>query len=559
MNRNRMKIVAVLALSIGLFAATLGAHLACTQQVPSADLDAGMPIVENFTNNSLPPLTSSFAKVRHPPLGGSGITYVDSRTPAQIAQAACSRADGTWACPKLARTTLYGAGLSTSNPTSWSVPEWDFDPQNTTGCASDGNTCTSRTCGGGTTGPCLTWRQVRTRLGVVGNGSNVALGSQQTLLHWVSGQTGNTDPIDFVPSLPQTPCDGGSCIFQEGLQIEAALPTPCVGTLASLQPKTRTWGVGVTPTNAAMLSASSACFTASDLLVVNTTRGTQAMTSLLNSANDYYLTQPVVVATGNEDDTWANGDTINVYALQNVYITSFGAGGSAYEFAVMQNLVGSSPDGPGLDFLNLSGTGFTESVASTFQGEVIDRSKGCVLYNSTIQSAGSFIAYNSAATTMEASATHSLEWGESTGGCAIELDSQVLRPGGITVPCQNASLGDMYNSSFMLGQITLALQIGAHLTSSGPIFTGSRLEYNTDGAVGSIFVAPNGGLQCSNAAAPFQGNNGCSWSMDGSTVTSINCGIPITTQRLDFCPAGADAFCNLAWGPQGCSIGKGNF
>lgn len=72
-------------------------------------------------------------------------------------------------------SVLGGAGVSTgvhfattpsrppSNPASWSVPYWAFDPANASGCASDSNTCTSASCSGGNVGPCSTLSEIYSR------------------------------------------------------------------------------------------------------------------------------------------------------------------------------------------------------------------------------------------------------------------------------------------------------------------------------------------------------------------------------------------------------------
>lgn len=77
-----------------------------------------------------------------------------------------------------------------------SVTAWAIDPQNTTTCASDNNSCTSATCGGGGIGPCSTMAQIVARYGTPTPKINFGLTLTVT---WLSSQTINTDVFQFDP------------------------------------------------------------------------------------------------------------------------------------------------------------------------------------------------------------------------------------------------------------------------------------------------------------------------------------------------------------------------
>ena len=77
---------------------------------------------------------------------------------ASTADQACSGPGGQWACWNRPRPNAPRAAGSPVNPGSWKVASWFVDGLNTTGCASDGNSCTTATCGpaGSGLGPCAT-------------------------------------------------------------------------------------------------------------------------------------------------------------------------------------------------------------------------------------------------------------------------------------------------------------------------------------------------------------------------------------------------------------------
>jgi hypothetical protein len=118
---------------------------------------------------------------------------LDSRTPMQLAAAACRRSDGSWACPAIPRPLMASGNASAAQcGPACTVSSWYIDPQNTTTCASDANSCTSATCSGAGIGPCLTYQQIVTRRGST---SPVYPYGQSYTIFFLSPQTANVDPI----------------------------------------------------------------------------------------------------------------------------------------------------------------------------------------------------------------------------------------------------------------------------------------------------------------------------------------------------------------------------
>src|SRR5215469_10074605 len=117
--------------------------------------------------------------------------------------------------------TLSAVGIPPPLNPNWSVAAWFVDPQNTTTCASDDNSCTSASCGaaGSGVGPCLTWQQINAiRWGCLGSPKGCPRLRQTTTVSFLSSQTNDSDPVYAFPTIEH----GGSLI------LSAPLPTPTV-------------------------------------------------------------------------------------------------------------------------------------------------------------------------------------------------------------------------------------------------------------------------------------------------------------------------------------------
>lgn len=112
----------------------------------------------------------------------------DTRSDAEKADAACWGPNHVWACTGRAQPKTMMASTSGPLPPSpaMSILTWDVDPTNSTGCASNGNSCTSATCGASGVGPCLAVNKiVYHRWGTTGptlqTGTTIAMLSAETL------------------------------------------------------------------------------------------------------------------------------------------------------------------------------------------------------------------------------------------------------------------------------------------------------------------------------------------------------------------------------------------
>lgn len=236
---------------------------------------------------------------------------LDSRTPQQIAAAACRRADGSWACKGVSQPMMAGNGNSTAAQCgpACTIGAWWFDPANGTGCASDTNSGTSATCGANGIGPLLTFAQLITRLGSTMPQYPAGQGVSVTQL---SAQAANTDFIFFEPRLSSTTTNQAAAIFTvtpvavgapQTITVSTAKVRGAPGTLLTL---TNPTGVAI---NQLMVNT-----TKSSQAIVDSVAGTTVMQQPLTTAS---VTATNVAPVGVSDDTWATGNTVQLYALQN--------------------------------------------------------------------------------------------------------------------------------------------------------------------------------------------------------------------------------------------------
>jgi hypothetical protein len=196
---------------------------------------------------------------------------------------------------------LPNTGPAVSSPsTAMQVPTWYIDPQATVPTASDNNDCQTAAT------PCLTWGQIVARWGTYRPRLR-----QNTTVTFLSSQSGNSDPVYWDPY-----CEAGAwALIQGSLGAAQQIAT---GTLSNVTAKNRA-------TPQLLLAQSGA--TATNQLVVNATHPSTAWTYALNAGSIYKMTQPLATQTipfasiyPAEVDTWANGDSVTVYAPVQVNI-----------------------------------------------------------------------------------------------------------------------------------------------------------------------------------------------------------------------------------------------
>jgi hypothetical protein len=78
----------------------------------------------------------------------------DTRSQAELTRLACTAPGGKWNCAS-SQVPAPRASSGGLDCPACTIQNWYGDEQNTTGCASDSNSCTSATCGGTGVGPCL--------------------------------------------------------------------------------------------------------------------------------------------------------------------------------------------------------------------------------------------------------------------------------------------------------------------------------------------------------------------------------------------------------------------
>jgi hypothetical protein len=152
-------------------------------------------------------------------------TPVDTRTPAQrladakkYASAACRGSNGSWHCadPSNKNGQIAAPLMASGNATAaqcgpaCTVPTWYIDVNNTSGCASDSNSCTSAGCAGAGIGPCLSLGQIVER---TGSSTPIYPKGQSVTIDFVSAPAGSYGPYYFAPQLS----GGGVLSFVNGV------------------------------------------------------------------------------------------------------------------------------------------------------------------------------------------------------------------------------------------------------------------------------------------------------------------------------------------------------
>ena len=297
--------------------------LACN---PSGPIPSGSP--DGSVLHLAAPLGTSGFKV-HDPYEGlpidprlpnrPNLLKAEYRSPADIEQAGCQAKDGSWACNKVARKLKAPGGTANAVvPSAWTVPAWWFDDANSTGVASDNNNCTS------SSSPCLHYYEILRRLG--GEGVTFFPTNLVTVFWGMSSQPDSTDTLHIAVQTSGSP-------LLRSVEFIGTLPTPlCTTTITSFTAKN-------IPGGAMPSLAVGTCLTGSDLLIVNTTRGSStAYTNTVVSGNTYNISQPVFTCTAPgtsyngascpsggssiENNSWSSGDTVSVYVPKTFFVST---------------------------------------------------------------------------------------------------------------------------------------------------------------------------------------------------------------------------------------------
>ncbi len=247
-------------------------------------------------------LTTGFIKFNSLTTGyaeaGNGLTY----GPFLITPANLDTYNGLFDPESGARMCIFNGGSIPAVPLTWTQATWYFDPQNSSGLASDNNS------GLDNTHPLSTWKGVISKLGT----ESPHLG-QATTFNAMSAQSANTDEIFFSPKLH----DGGQAILLGTLTQVVDIPT-CGAVTAMVR------GAPGNLLKVASLPGGAAA----KQLVLNVTRSSYAFIDSIVS-NTGAMSRPIpssVITTITNipalasDDTWTTGDHLTLYTLTSLNV-----------------------------------------------------------------------------------------------------------------------------------------------------------------------------------------------------------------------------------------------
>jgi hypothetical protein len=290
--------------------------IGCSQS-PTPRPDAGSTDPSVGSAIVTPPLPARLRGIYGRPvpnLGSPAPAKPDTRTPAQLAAAACAGGRCTGAAiPKL----MSASGQQPIIPPTWTVPNWYIDPANSIACASDTNSGTTATCTGGCSGstcpsgigPLLTYQELNVHRWLC-QGNPVACPRlrQATTVTFGSSQSSNSDPVYFMPAI-----EAAAVVTLTG----PALSALTTGTLASVTAKVR--ASNTFPFQAAFTSGAVGQF-------VSCTHGGTTGYGWLNtnvSGSIFTESQPLAAQTtfvssgcisgGTEVDTCTTSDSYTIY------------------------------------------------------------------------------------------------------------------------------------------------------------------------------------------------------------------------------------------------------
>lgn len=236
----------------------------------------------------------------------------------QLALAACAKAGGGWACPGVTHPLMASASQPIIPP-SWTVPNWDIDPANITGCASDSNSGTSSTCGTSGIGPLKTYQELNVhRWGCLGNPIACPRLRQSTTITFLSSQTDGTDPVYFTPGV-----ENGALVMIQG--VLTAAQQVCSTTLSAVTSKS------IASNQLLDVAFTSCAGAAANQLVVNSTHSSRAWIYKSDGGGGWDMGQPLTpqappksIFTGiYEVNTWAHPDSVVVYNPVQINLATY--------------------------------------------------------------------------------------------------------------------------------------------------------------------------------------------------------------------------------------------
>jgi len=492
---------------------------ASRETVPSVALSAAPAVGRVLPPPSLAPKRGPKPWLKaHPP---------DPRTEQQKLLAACTRADGSWACKKPRPVTFGATQQALGSSPALTVTDWYVDDSNVTGCALDSNTCTSGTCGSTGIGPCATFNAIVNRWGSYTPIINTS--SFFTAIHVLSSWANSAaDLVNIDPV-------GQSMLFEGPLGAGQQVAT---GTMSGVVQKSTSAGT--------LLQATLAAGLAVDQYVCNTTHTSCAWTVSLASGTTWNLSQPMNTSFS-EVNTWTNGDAYTVYVPATIQI-----GKAGYL----------------TDFENLTmGSGVANSIygANFYEGVLFSGGQAVVItYNGTLSQTELLncdLSTSTMITQGEGALVTAINAGVSRTSNNIQgsfsLGNDFVSAGLQTILLDGSSILDAWAISSSVKVIGLAtIPQTYYLAGNSPIYVlgKGQLLYSTVGG----WTASQTFL--STAASPLRLDNllvGCATDLTGDPVI-IHCGRSLLPSLLDATVA-AGGFGGVATQPGGASIANYTF
>jgi hypothetical protein len=235
----------------------------------------------------------------------------DTRTPEQLATAACSGPKG-WRCSSPQPRRMGAAARPPITPTTWTIPNWWVDPVN----GLDTNPGTSIST------PVQHWYEIIARYGTI----NPRL-AQDTVWTWLSSDTAALDPVQLWPTL----ADGANALFNGTLTVLST------GTFGAITTKSRAsnqlWNVNMQVNPASFVGQFAADTTRSSYFwiyasisgdVVSLSQPLQSSVGVYTAAYAVAPNQYAVPPLA-ELDTITTGDSWAVYSMPQVTFVKLGA------------------------------------------------------------------------------------------------------------------------------------------------------------------------------------------------------------------------------------------
>jgi hypothetical protein len=440
----------------------------------------------------------------------------DLRTPAQIKQAACTAADGSWRCRNIKRATVLAAGGAPVIPTTWTIPAWFIDSANATTTASDANDCvTSATA-------CRTYGEIAVH-------------------RWgtTSPALTQTTTITSLSPWPAAPFGADAVTIQlRGFQLVllgtlGANETIASGVLA---------GVVAKATPNTLLQATLGAPTAVGQLIHNTTHDSYAYVLTSLGGGNFEITQPVVQVApfylaGAEVNTWANGDAYTVFAPDRINIATAVSLTGIPIHVVWQNV----NTGAGPYSASFNGCRLTASTNVTYTGTSVSS------IGNTYNAGNISISFPSSGTPPVTIAAGAYVGGNNLQGSFNFQSDWITTGANVFAWGGNASSTIWARGPFAVFDGTLVLQAGA-LYAGNQTFSlqrTGRVQWPSAQTAVNTFVTT--------AARPFLLNGAttaCSLVL-GTGVTT--CGITVNQTNID-AAAGVAGFGGNVIGPFGARI-----